>query len=160
AGAHKALAVGAEGHDAALAVVTMEGEYLGAGFRIPHMRHPPRAAGDAFAVGAEGHAAEPGACVPPESKGQPATLHVPHLHFTWIESIPVTGGQALAVRTEGHAGSRLHALLEGKELLALLGVPNQHRQIAAGAGDAFAVGADGHLPDAVPVPSERGGALA
>src|SRR5262249_16924865 len=57
-------------------------------------------------------------------------------------------------RAEGHAHDPASMPLESQNLLALGGIPDLHRTVAAAADEPLAVGAEGHAPYPVGVPEE------
>src|SRR5262249_2394759 len=69
------------------------------------------------------------------------------------------GGEALAVRAEGHVNDRVRVPCEDGDLLPRL-VPQTHRTITTGGGEALAVRAEGHVIDLARVPFEYGELLA
>src|SRR4029077_10370936 len=131
--------------------------------RVPHLYCLVLAAADdAFAIGAERHAAHD-VRVSRERADLLALVRGPHLH----RLVSAAAGDAFAVRTERHAADLVGVSLEGEDFLALLRVPNLDltrlvggvvkvsAAAAAAADDAFAVGADCHAVDMARVSPER-----
>src|SRR5438270_849960 len=109
--------------------MSAEGAKFRTGGRIPDLRRPiSRSAGQAFAIRAEGHAVDP-VSVPFEGEEFLAGLGIPDLHLPSDEGLlgvipgATTGGQALAVRAEGHVPATAS---EGEEFLAGLRIPHFH----------------------------------
>src|SRR5262249_21679258 len=88
--------------------------------------------------------------VPREGESFPARVRVPQAH----RPILAAAGQALAVRTPGHARDRVRVTLEGEGDLARRRVQDAHRPVGVGAGEAPAVGADAHTRDRAVAPAE------
>src|SRR5262249_6526144 len=135
-----------------LAGVTLEyADRLAAG-RVPDPhRLVRRGAGQALAVGAEGHAIDI-AGVAFEGEDLPAAGRIPDPHLSWPTNLrpvglPAGAGQEAAVGAEGHPMDPVVVACEGEELLAAGRVPDPYRPVMGGAGQAPAVGAEGHATD-------------
>src|SRR5262245_6183258 len=111
--------------------VSLEGSDLLAAGHVPYLhRRVQGAAGQAFAVEAEGHARDP-VCVPLEGQNVPATGHVPHLQLTGqqfekatystarLKAAASTAGQQFAVGAKGHTAD--HTRMSAHGLLILVG---------------------------------------
>src|SRR5262249_18015815 len=139
AAGRNALAIGAEGHVVDPGGVPAQRSGGLAGLRIPDVYPVELAAHDALAVRAPRDAGD-------RARGDRhghrefARHRVPH-----FQGCASADGDPLTVGTKGHArGGGLVAAIQAQGSFAGARVPDDYRAVVTAAGDAFAVGANGH----------------
>src|SRR5205814_137812 len=89
-----------------------------------------------------------------------AGVRVPGADFVGVVWSPGPADDVPAIGAEAHAPDGAGVSFEGARLLARAGVPDLHRVVFGGAGQAGAVGAEAHAGDGVGVPLEGADLLA